>query len=106
MRLFELAYDNDVASACQQSLKSVASHQYVVTGCLPSEEVLDIYEQRQVLSGEQFLGFEDLLAELKKRPGTKVKVHSFPLGKFEATVFTDAKVSELIGILMPKNHPR
>jgi hypothetical protein len=79
---------------------------YIFSDQIQRQEVLDIYNKRLRSSLNRdrenrviWKGSERLLASLENNHFTKVIIHEFVINGGRAIAFTDADISELIGLL-------
>ena len=90
---------------CVNVLESDAAKNYQVGGEVPIREVIDIYKRRYELNDNKNIkGFPELMKALYAENDKSVIIHSFCYGDETYLIFTNSKISELIGILKIPGH--
>jgi len=75
---------------------------YVAEVTVKANELLETYTIRSEDRNSPFRGFEEILNSLKGFGTEKVKVHNIDYGQKPFIVFTDKKVTKLLGVLNPR----
>ncbi len=95
--------NSSLAQRCLQALSSRVYANYESTGPVPIGEIRDIYLRRARLNEKRngpVEGFDELVPELEAATEDSVVVHGFEAGREAFTIFTNASVTRLIGLLL------
>jgi hypothetical protein len=96
---------NELAQRCLVALRDETSIVYPSTGLLSTQYVSRISKRRAKLNSKKPAhteGFADLIKGLDAEPEKSVEIYAVGVGKEVFSIFTNASVTKLIGILVSR----
>jgi hypothetical protein len=93
----------DLARRCLNALSKQTSADYKSTRPVPLNEIRDIYSRRARLNKKRngpVEGFDELIPALNVESEDSIVVHGFETDQEAFTIFTNASMTRLIGVLI------